>query len=83
MAAIIFEEVPMQKGTKLALILGAIPFITLVFALPLVNRVHPIIIGLPFLLFWIICWVLVTPLILVAAYLLEKRFNKPDQGDKQ
>jgi hypothetical protein len=83
MAAIIFEEVPMQKGTKLALILGAIPFVALVFALPLVNRVKPIILGFPFLLFWILCWVLVTPLILFAAYLLEKRFNKPDQGDKQ
>jgi len=82
MAAIIFEEVLMQKGTKLALILGAIPFLTLVFALPLVNRVKPLILGFPFLLFWILCWVLLTPLILFVAYLLEKRFNKPEQGDK-
>ena len=38
----------MGKGTKYALILGAIPFITLVFALPLVNRIKPMILGLPF-----------------------------------
>lgn len=73
----------MQKGTKLALILGAIPFITLVFALPLVNRVEPIILGLPFLLFWILSWVLLTPLILFIAYLLEQKFNSSRDGDKK
>jgi hypothetical protein len=58
----------MKKGTKYALILGAIPFVTLVFALPLVNRVHPVVLGLPFLLFWIITWVILTPAILFLAY---------------
>ena len=77
------EEVPMQKGTKLALVLGAIPFITLVFALPLVNRIKPIILGFPFVLFWILSWVLLTPLVLYLAYRLEKKFNKPDEGDSE
>ncbi len=72
----------MQKGTKLALILGAIPFVTLVFALPLVNRIEPVILGLPFLLFWICTWVILTPLILFAAYLLEKKHNPPEEEDK-
>lgn len=72
----------MQKGTKYALILGAVPFITLVFALPLVNRIEPIILGLPFLLFWILSWVILTPFILFIAYLLEKKFNPPDEEDE-
>ncbi|MBD3414284.1 MAG: DUF3311 domain-containing protein [Candidatus Aminicenantes bacterium] len=72
----------MKKGTKYALILGAIPFITLVFALPLVNRIKPVILGLPFLLFWILSWVLLTPLILFAAYTLERRINKSEKGDE-
>jgi len=38
----------MGKGTKCVLTLGAIPFITLVFALPLVNRIKPMILDLPF-----------------------------------
>ncbi len=76
------KEVQMQKGTKYALILGAIPFITLVFALPLVNRIEPIILGLPFLLFWILCWVILTPAVLFAAYLLEKKFNPPEEGEE-
>lgn len=71
----------MQKGTRIALILGAIPFVTLVFALPLVNRVQPVIFGFPFVLFWILVWVLLTPFILFIAYLVEKKFNPPSKGD--
>lgn len=73
----------MQKGTKFALILGAIPFITLVFALPLVNRIEPVLFGLPFLLFWILSWVVLTPFILLVAYFLEKKYNIPEEGKKE
>jgi len=73
----------MQKGTKLALLLGAIPFLTLVFALPLVNRIKPVILGLPFILFWILLWVALTPLVLFAAYKIEKRFNSPEDEDRR
>lgn len=73
----------MQKGTIYALILGAIPFITLVFALPFVNRVEPVILGLPFLLFWILSWVVLTPFILLAAYFCEKKFNIPKDGEEE
>ena len=73
----------MQKGTKLALLLGSIPFVTLIFALPLVNRIKPIILGLPFLLFWILSWVILTPFILLAAYLCEKKFNISEKGDEE
>lgn len=73
----------MQRGTKYALLLGAIPFVTLVFALPLVNRIHPMILGLPFLLFWILSWVILTPAILFAAYILEKKYNIPPEGEEE
>ncbi len=63
----------MAKGKNLALLLGFVPFLTLVFALPLVNRTQPVILGLPFILFWILLWVFLTPFILMAAYQLEKR----------
>lgn len=69
----------MQKGTKIALLLGAIPFITLVFALPLVNRTEPVILGLPFLLFWMIFWVVLTPVFLFLAYKMEKKYNRPEE----
>ena len=77
------EEVGMKKGTRIALILGAIPFITMVFALPLVNRIEPIILGLPFLLFWLLAWVVLTPVILALAYKLEKKYNPPEKEEDQ
>jgi len=71
----------MQKGTKYALLLGCIPFITLVLMLPLANRIEPVILGLPFLLFWIVVWIMLTPLILLAAYLLERKFNAREEEE--
>lgn len=73
----------MKKGTRIAVALGAIPFITMVFALPLVNRIEPIILGLPFLLFWLLAWVVLTPVILALAYKLEKKYNPPEEGEDQ
>ena len=77
------KEVGMKKGTRIAVALGAIPFITMVFALPLVNRIEPIILGLPFLLFWLLAWVVLTPVILALAYKLEKKYNPPEEGEDQ
>ena len=73
----------MQKGTKIALMLGAIPFLTLVFALPLVNRIEPVILGLPFLLFWMVSWVVLTPLFLFLAYRAEKKYNRAEEGEEE
>jgi len=72
----------MQKGKKYALVLGAIPFVMLVFALPLVNRIHPVVLGLPFILFWILAWVMLTPLILFFAYRLEQK-DDSDEGEEE
>jgi len=73
----------MHKGTRLALLLGAVPFLMLVFALPFINRVEPVILGLPFILFWIVFWVALTPAFLFFAYKVEKKFNPPgDEGEK-
>jgi hypothetical protein len=47
--------------------LVAVPALMLVAAVPFANRVEPRIAGLPFLFVWLMFWVLVTPLFLVAA----------------
>jgi hypothetical protein len=72
----------MSKGTKIALLFGAVPFVTLVFFLPFVNRVKPMILGLPFLLFWIVLWVLATPLALYLADRAEKKHGASRGEDK-
>jgi hypothetical protein len=47
-------------------VLALIPAVMLTFAVPLVNRVEPRVLGFPFLLVWIVVWVALTPLFLYA-----------------
>ncbi len=54
-------------------ILALIPAVMLTFAVPLVNRVEPRILGMPFLLVWITLWVALTPLFLYAVERLRQR----------
>jgi len=46
------------------IVLAAIPIVMLTFAIPFVNRLEPRILGLPFLMAWILAWVLLTPVFL-------------------
>lgn len=39
----------------------------------LANHVHPILFGLPFGLFWLVCWVIVELFVLCGFYLYESR----------
>lgn len=54
-----------------ALALGAIPFVAMCFSVALWDRIEPMIFGLPFNLFWLILWILLTPCCLWGAYRLE------------
>lgn len=54
-------------------ILALLPTLMLTVAVPLVNRIEPRILGLPFVLAWIVFWVLLTPLFLYGIYRIEGR----------
>lgn len=54
-------------------LLAAIPFAALTVAIPLVNRIEPRIFGMPFLLGWILAWILAAPGFLWLAGRLEPR----------
>ena len=56
-----------------SILLGLIPFVATCFTVPLWDRVFPIVLGLPFNFFWLILWLLLTPLCMSAAYRLESR----------
>ncbi len=58
----------------LRLVLAAIPIAALSIAVPLVNRIEPRVAGLPFLLAWIVGWVLVTPAFLWTIGRMERRW---------
>jgi hypothetical protein len=67
------KEERMRKFSRLSLALGAVPFLMLVFALPLANRLKPRVLGFPFILFWILLWIVLTPVLLFAADRLERK----------
>lgn len=59
---------------SLRVLLAAIPIAALSFAVPLVNRVDPRVLGMPFVLFWIAAWVMLTPAFLWTIGRIEKRW---------
>jgi len=60
----------MKPTRVLSLILTAIPFIAVCFAVPLWDRVYPLVLGLPFNLFWLIAWIPLTSLCMWGVYRL-------------
>ena len=58
----------MKRPSIGALLLGLIPFAGMCFTVPLWDRVEPMILGLPFNLFWLMAWTLLTPVCLWGAY---------------
>ncbi|MBT2695938.1 DUF3311 domain-containing protein [Bacillus sp. ISL-40] len=59
-----------RKFMKFILII--LPFISQLAVLPFVNRIDPIILGLPFLQFWLFLWIVLTPLCTFGIYQLQK-----------
>jgi hypothetical protein len=70
----------MKRPSVGALLLGLIPFVAVCFSVSLWDRIHPIVFGLPFNFFWLILWILLTPVCLWGSYLLEEaREDKDDE----
>jgi hypothetical protein len=59
-----------RKFMKSLLII--LPFISQLAVLPFVNRIDPIVLGLPFLQFWLFLWIVLTPLCTFGIYQLDK-----------
>lgn len=51
--------------------LAIIPFILMLCVIPFVNRVTPYVLGMPFILFWIVLSVVVTSIIMGLIYKLD------------
>ena len=53
--------------------IALVPVLALTAAIPLANRLEPRILGLPFLLAWIVGWILLTPLCMAVVHHLDRR----------
>jgi hypothetical protein len=60
--------------SSLRFVLAGIPIAALTIAVPFVNRVEPRVLGLPFVLFWLTAWVVLTPVFLWGVGRVEKRW---------
>ena len=65
-----------------ALLLALIPFVAMCFSVALWDRVEPMLLGIPFNLFWLICWIVLTTFCMWAAYRFESRRDRRE-GDRR
>ena len=56
---------------RLIYLLAALPFIGILGGIFFANRVEPYVLGLPFILFWIVMWVVLTSVIMGIVYVLD------------
>lgn len=48
--------------------LAVLPFIGILVGVPLLNRVEPLVLGIPLLLAWIVLWIVLTAVIMTIVY---------------
>jgi len=63
-------------------ILTLIPFIWTIGMIPFVNRVKPIIFGLPFLAFWLIAGIFVAFICIQGLYYIDTKKNNKNSASK-
>lgn len=59
-------------------LLGVLPLLGFFGGIFFANRVEPYVLGMPFILFWIAAWVLLTAGIMGAIYLLDPSNREGD-----
>jgi Protein of unknown function (DUF3311) len=53
--------------------LAALPFVGILAGIFFANRVEPYVLGLPFALFWVVLWSVLSAVIMAAVYRLDSR----------
>ncbi|WP_104820766.1 DUF3311 domain-containing protein [Kitasatospora sp. MMS16-BH015] len=62
--------------------LGAVPFVGILGGGFLANRVDPYVLGMPFLLFWSVLWVVGSSVVMAVVYRLDPR-NREERGEEE
>ncbi len=68
----------MKRPSWGTILLALIPFAGICFSVPAWDRIQPMVLGLPFNLFWLLAWTVLTPICLWGAYLLMTPASQPD-----
>jgi hypothetical protein len=64
-----------------ALLLGLIPFVAMCFSVSLWDRVEPRVLGIPFNLAWLVCWIVLSTGCLAVAYRIDVTREKKSRGE--
>ena len=64
---------------KVLYILTLIPFIGILGFLPFVNKIEPYVLGMPFYMFWMAMWVVLTSVTLAIMYKLDPRNREGEE----
>jgi hypothetical protein len=64
---------PTSRNSFWPIVLALVPVLALTLGIPFANRLEPRICGLPFLLAWIVGWILLTPIIMAVVHRLDRR----------
>ena len=76
----------MQRPSLGAVLLGLIPFAGVCFSVSLWDRIDPRVLGIPFNMFWLMSWLVLTPLCMWGAYKVEMRHGNAGEtmsGDER
>jgi hypothetical protein len=71
------QEVTVMRQFLISLIV-VIPFVAQLVVIPWVNHIYPIIFGFPFFHFWLLLWMILTPLFTFAVYRIQKSQGEID-----
>ena len=63
----------MKRPAVASILFGLIPFAATCFSVVLWDRIDPMIFGIPFNFFWLVLWMVLTPVCLWGAYRVETR----------
>jgi Protein of unknown function (DUF3311) len=74
------HTVPVKKPSAVALTLGLIPFLGMCFTVALWDRVAPMILGVPFNLAWLMCWIVLSSVCMSVAYRVETARDTKNGG---
>jgi uncharacterized protein DUF3311 len=68
----------MRRPSLGAILVALIPFLAMCFSVPLWDRVDPMVLGIPFNMFWLISWIVGSTLCMWAVYRLEATRERKD-----
>lgn len=72
-----------RRPTLAALLLACVPFLAMCFSVPLWDRVFPLVLGLPFNLFWLMSWIPLTSACLWGAYRAQMRRRREASSEQK